>query len=106
MSATVFLCPDVHAVRIGDDLVFLDVAADRYLCWPDAGVLPMSADRRRLTAPDSGVREDLMHAGLITEKSLEARVRCRSVVEPLGDLCDAAPAPMPWPRRVDFVRGS
>lgn len=41
--------PQLHGVRIGDDLVLLDLAADDYLCLPDCGTLRI--DGARVSGP-------------------------------------------------------
>lgn len=66
MAVEAFLPPSVHAVRILDDIVFLDAAADRYLCWPNAAALALSDDRRRLSTCDQDALRDLELAGLVS----------------------------------------
>ena len=66
MASTTFLPPHVHAVRVDDDIVFLDVAADSYLCWSDADNLALSGDRRRLTICDQSTLAELEAAGLVS----------------------------------------
>jgi hypothetical protein len=66
MTTTTYLPQHVHAVRIDDDLVFLDVQADSYLCWPNADGLALSGDRRRLEIWDQKALLDLEGAGLVS----------------------------------------
>ena len=55
-----FLKPHVHAVRIGEDLVLLDVCADRYHCLPGGAELGLSDDRRRLRCCDAELAVELV----------------------------------------------
>ena len=105
MPESVTLRADVHGVRIGDDLVVLDVAAGLYLCWPDVPSLSMSPDRRRIFARDPGLLEALGAAGLTTPKELPPP---RSPVEPLRpayDLADTGDGGL-GPRRSGFLPAS
>ncbi len=65
MAIVTSLPTHVHAVRVDDDLVFLDVTADAYLCWPAATDLRLSCDRRRLEIYDRQALADLESAGLV-----------------------------------------
>jgi hypothetical protein len=105
MSTTYFLCADLHAVRIGDDLVFLDVAAERYLCWPGTDGLDLSGDRRRLKASDPAVAGELEAAGLVSRVTV-AHTPTAAPVPVEGDLYDLAPRPLSWADRADFLRAS
>jgi hypothetical protein len=89
MATAAFLPPSVHAVRIGDDIVFLDAAADRYLCWPNADGLSLSCDRRRLSVCDPDALNDLESAGLVSRIDDPLVPHCIPP-EPVADL---------WPDR-------
>lgn len=68
MTATCFLRPDVHGVAIGEDLVLLDVAADRYLCLPAVGGRArLRADRQTLEIVDPDLAGTLARAGLLRD---------------------------------------
>lgn len=57
------LADGVHAVRVGDDLVLLDLTADDYLCLPDCGALEISG-RDVVGGVDTILRlaaEELLH---------------------------------------------
>lgn len=66
MATVTFLPPHVHAVRVDDDVVFLDIAADSYLCWPNAGSLRLSGDHRRVEIYDRDALAHLEAAGLVS----------------------------------------
>ena len=106
VPASAFLAPDVHAVRVGDDLVILDVAADRYLCWPDAGPLTLSADGRRLGKAAAAVLAEFRGAGLIADAPAPPTVPFRAVLAPEGDLNRPDPRASRWADRVDLLRAS
>lgn len=58
------LRPDVHAARVGDDIVFLDVAADAYSCLPGAaGVIALGPDGS-VGVTDAEVGDHLLRSGL------------------------------------------
>jgi hypothetical protein len=85
MTTDTVLLPDVHAVRVGDDIVFLDAVADRYLCWPLADGLLLSDDRRRLAIRDRDAVSDLESAGLISRSVIPSLASC-GLPEPFADL--------------------
>ncbi|HEY1926632.1 MAG TPA: lasso peptide biosynthesis B2 protein [Caulobacteraceae bacterium] len=89
MASTTFLPPYVHAVRVDEDIVFLDVAADSYLCWPDAHHLALSGDRRRMTISDQSTLAELEAAGLVSGEE-HSRSPFHTPPEPVSDL---------WPDR-------
>jgi hypothetical protein len=89
MSTETFLAPSVHAVRIMDDIVFLDAAADQYLCWPSADGVSLSDDRRRLTISDPNAVLDLESTGLASRREY-AQVSRYMPAAPAADL---------WPER-------
>lgn len=70
------LLPHVHAARIGDDLVLLDVRADRYLCVPE-GVRSLRPDvtLRRLAPTEQAVTLELERMGLTTAAPADGRLR-------------------------------
>jgi hypothetical protein len=93
----------VHAVRLGAELVFLDIEADRYLCLPAAAV-SLNPDWRVLQLHDAALGRDLQEAGLILPpgapcEAFEPRPKMppRPTVSALRDvypgpcLADAAP---------------
>jgi hypothetical protein len=56
----------VHAVRIGEDLVFLEAGADAYFCLPGgAKDITLSPGGRALAATDPELAADLAAAGLL-----------------------------------------
>lgn len=65
MPQSASLAEGVHAVRIGADLVLLDLAGDDYLCLPECGDLRIVG--RRVTGPMDGLlrlaAEELLHPG-------------------------------------------
>lgn len=65
---TAFLAPHVHLARLGNDLVFLDVLADRYMCAPDLGEHAVVDDRRRLDGLRPTDLEAFKAAGLLDGK--------------------------------------
>ena len=65
------LPPHVHAVMHDRDLVLLDLAADRYLCLPEAlGVVRLDASRRGLEICDPGVAAELRAERLLSARTL------------------------------------
>jgi hypothetical protein len=65
MSHSFHLRADVHPVFVGDDLVMLDVSADRYICLADAAAgLALDPARDRLIVQDPALVDDLAGAGL------------------------------------------
>jgi len=92
MATEAILPPSVHAVRVGDDIVFLDVTADRYLCWPDAEGLDLSVDRRRLSISDQDALVELESAGLVSRTDRPIS----------GNLIPPKPSRDLWPDRGSF----
>jgi hypothetical protein len=105
MSTFAFLRPSVHAVRVDDDIVFLDVAADRYLCWTNAGKLKLSADLRSLDILDPEAMADLEAAELLSPKGCLEGPRL-GLPSPASDLWPSRSQPLqradPW----NFIRAS
>lgn len=67
---TLPLAPHVHAVRVDDDLVFLDLARDAYACLPGrARTAALHPDGRRLATRDSEVAAELVASGLVVPAS-------------------------------------
>lgn len=67
---TVIIAPDVHAVAVNGDLVFLDVVRDTYVCLPEADPsAQLSEDRRSLALADPELARDLREAGLVVSPS-------------------------------------
>jgi hypothetical protein len=85
-------------VRCGDDAVFLDEAADGYLCLPGQGALVASPTRLRPCAAD--VRDRLTQAGLLRREGEPAR-RPDPRPPPPRPLRSAVPEIMPRPRLQD-----
>lgn len=60
-----WLSPHVRAVSVADDIVFLDIAADAYLCLAGASAwLRLNGDGTLEAAPPEAAR-DLLEAGLL-----------------------------------------
>lgn len=59
------LAPAVHAVRIDGDLVFLDVAGDRYVCLPKANAQHVAIGERDVQVADPALAEELCAGGLL-----------------------------------------
>jgi len=62
--SSLFLRDGVHVAEVGDDLVVLDVDADRYLCLPEAAAAARVAGRV-LRCEDPGFARELASAGLL-----------------------------------------
>jgi len=96
---TLLLAPHVHAVRVDDDLVFLDLARDAYACLPGlARTAALYPDRRRLAAHDPEAAAELAAAGLVVPPSQAAppdtEVARVDLPEPTRSaIRDAYPAP-------------
>lgn len=101
-----FLLPTAHAVQIGDDLVLLDVAADRYLCLPGGASLGLSADRRRLADCDLELGGELVDARLASRVPSPIVVPATSLPAAHADLCRPGAAPLDWTDRRDLLRAS
>ena len=105
MATSRYLAPHVHAVRIGDDLVFLDVMADSYLCWPSAVALELSSDGRQLTANRPEDLHDLESAHLLSPSAASAMFGAIVAETPTGDLLRVDRAGPP-DRAAALLRGS
>ncbi len=80
------LLPHVRAVAVDEDLVFLDIAADRYLCLPGGGAIV-----RQTPGPtDDGVWLDLVRQGLAAEGSAPPPPS-PPIARPARDVVDLAP---------------
>jgi transglutaminase superfamily protein len=101
------LDPVVHAVTIGDDLVFLDVRNDRYLCWPGLSGVPvrMTPDGRALDGVDIGLATDLLAAGLTQLEAADSSFATAPCLPPpRRDLDGLQPAPPTWRDGPDALR--
>ena len=99
------LQPHVHAVRIGADLVFLDVRQDRYLCWPSADGLDLLAGARRMRVRRPEQLDALQSAGLVTDHPGDAApARAAMVRLPAADLWAAPASALGWRDRLDALR--
>jgi len=68
------LAPSAHLAVVDDDVVFLDVASDRYLCVPGGrDLLRPSPDLSGVAPSHPDVGEALRAAGLLTTADVEAR---------------------------------
>lgn len=105
MATSRYLAPHAYAVRLGDDLVFLDVNADSYLCWPSAVGLELSSDGRTLTTNRAGDLHELQSAGLVSPIAAPAMFGAYLSMTPTGDLLRADRAGPP-DRGVELLRGS
>jgi hypothetical protein len=98
----VSLQPHVHAVRIGADLVFLDVKRDRYLCWPSADGLDLLAGARSIQVIAREQVDDLRAAGLVTDTPQETPPSSAAAISPpSGDLWSAPASNLDWRDRLD-----
>lgn len=61
-----WLARDVHATVIDEDIVFLDVAADAYLCLVQAGALVALGEGGAVTPRDEASAQTLLEAGLVS----------------------------------------
>lgn len=69
------LTPGVHLAAVGEDLVFLNVPADRYLCLPGESRRVMRAPRSNaVTVAHPDVAAELAGAGLIEQATPIARL--------------------------------
>lgn len=90
---TLWLARDVHAVAIDDDIVFLDAAADAYLCLVQAGAQLTLQGDGAVVAHDEASAQTLLEAGLA---SRAPRPASRAIpAKPLIDLPGAARRPGP-----------
>ncbi|HEX5265107.1 MAG TPA: lasso peptide biosynthesis B2 protein [Phenylobacterium sp.] len=77
----------VYAVAVGDDVVFLDVGRDRYLCWPSVAGLRVCASGDALEIQDASLLGDLRAAGLVRRGPPDApRAPTVSIAPPACDL--------------------
>lgn len=83
-STSLSLPPHVHAVTIGEDLVFLDVQADAYLCLVGAGQAVGLSSDGAVRPVDPGAGEVLLEAGLAHQKPPSARRQ--PPAKPIADL--------------------
>lgn len=73
----VALAADVHVVAIGEELVFLDVAQDRYACLAGAAAMARpDAARGGLHILDAGLVAELRAAGLTTDDQVDRLPWC------------------------------
>lgn len=76
-----WLAPDVHAVQVESELVFLDVAADAYLCLVGAGAHLRVAADGAVSAEAASSLPDLIEAGLLT---FDGQARAATRAPPVG----------------------
>jgi hypothetical protein len=62
-----WLASDVHATVIDDDIVFLDVAADAYLCLVQASILVALGEGGAVKPLDEASAQTLIEAGLVSQ---------------------------------------
>lgn len=73
MSSAWRLPAAVHAVAVEEDIVFLDVQADSYMCLPGgADRLEVRQGSRRVEVVDDTIAEELAAAGLLERGGAEA----------------------------------
>lgn len=101
-----FLLPTAHAIQIGDDLVLLDIAADRYLCLPGGASLGLSTDRRRLADCDPELGDELVDARLASRVPCPIYAPAKSLPVAHADLCRPCAEPLGWRDRRDLIRAS
>jgi hypothetical protein len=111
MAAKIYLRDDVYVAVLGDDVVLLDMAADAYLCLPDAGpVLTIAPADGEVSTLSAGAARDLLTSGLATYQTPRrrwptppplpsrgvdlttraSRIRARDVIRLFGCLVDLA----------------
>ena len=88
-----WLASDVHATAIDEDIVFLDVVADAYLCLVQASLLVTLDDGGAVRPRDEASAQTLIEAGLVTHTP---RPAVRAIPpKPTLDLRGAARRPSP-----------
>lgn len=88
-----WLASDVHACVIDEDIVFLDVAADAYLCFVQAVDQIALGEGGRVSTGDASYARTLIEVGLV---SLEPRPAVRAIPpKPSFDLGVAVRRPGP-----------
>jgi len=68
-----WLAPQVHAVSIASDIVFLDIGSDAYLCLADAAQYLRLGPGGRIEADPPQAATDLLEAGLLATQSAGTR---------------------------------
>lgn len=98
------LARDVHAAAVDEDLVFLNIASDAYLCLPGgAEAAILSPDRRRMALSDPILANDLLGAGLIASGETDAGIGAPCPVAPTRS---ALRSRYPGPTWSDVTEGS
>jgi len=88
-----WLASDVHAAAIDEDIVFLDVAADAYLCLVQASALVTLGEGGAVAPRDEASAQTLVEAGLVSHAP---RPPARTIpAKPTLDLRGAARRPSP-----------
>ncbi|PIB92434.1 hypothetical protein CSW62_13195 [Caulobacter sp. FWC2] len=72
-AMALWLAPQVHAVRIASDIVFLDIASDAYLCLADAAQYLRLGPGGRIEADPPQAATDLLEAGLLASQGAGTR---------------------------------
>ena len=80
------LAPHIHLAVIGDDVVLLDVAADRYICVPGGREqLSPSSDRGSVSPSDPEVLAEMAGAGYLSAATgFQARPVCTRPAQDFG----------------------
>lgn len=98
METELWCAPHIHLAKVDDDIVVLDVTADRYSCLPDAAsVIHLMAGGAMVT--HESIADDLVRAGL-------AAPRPPQTPRPLPVSPHKEASTSPRPRRSDIMRAS
>lgn len=88
-----WLASDVHATAIDEDIVFLDVSTDAYLCLSQASLLVTLGEGGMVAPRDEASAQTLIEAGLVTHTP---RLAARAIPpKPTHDLPGAVRRPRP-----------
>ncbi len=98
MLIRVWCAPDVHIVRIAEDIVVLDVRADHYSCLVDAAALVKPRGDGSINVADSETARELVAAGVAVLHATPARA---PFVAPSRDLVAAKP-----PSRILYLQAA
>lgn len=96
METELWCVPNIHLAKVDDDVVVLDVTADRYSCLPDAAFVIQLMKGGAIVTHGS-VADDLVRAGLAVSGAPQTP-------RPLPVPPEREASVSPRPRRSDIVR--